>query len=261
MENKKDIQSLKDKRNITIDKVGVKNIRYPIIVDDRMNGTQNTVADLDICVELPHDHRGTHMSRFIEVLNHFHKESLIKNLETFLQELKRALNADTAYTTIKFPYFVKKTAPVSKIESLLSYNCFFEASLKDHYELVIGVEVPVTSLCPCSKEISEFGAHNQRSLVVIKAKLSKFVWLEELIELAESSASCEIYPLLKRVDEKYVTEQAYQNPVFVEDIVRELTLKLNNDERISYFEIESENFESIHNHNAYASLSRDKEKS
>jgi GTP cyclohydrolase IB len=258
MKDKKDVQSLEDNRNITIDKVGVKNIRYPIIVDDRKNGTQNTVADLNICVELPHHHRGTHMSRFIEVLNQFHKESLIKNLEVFLQEIKRALNADAAYTTIRFPYFIKKSAPVSKIESLLSYNCFFEASLKTNYELTIGVEVPVTSLCPCSKEISEYGAHNQRSLVMIKAKLDKFVWLEELIELIEQSASCEIYPLLKRVDEKYVTEKAYQNPVFVEDIVRELTLKLNKDDRISHFEIESENFESIHNHSAYASLTRNK---
>ena len=259
MKEKLDIQSLKDKRNITIDKVGVKNIRYPIIVDDRSNGTQNTVADLNICVELPHHHRGTHMSRFIEVLNHFHKESLITNLEVFLQEIKKELNADAAYTTISFPYFIKKTAPVSRIESLLSYNCFFEASLHDKYQLTIGVEVPVTSLCPCSKEISEFGAHNQRSLVMLKARLKEFVWLEELIEMVEETASCEIYPLLKRVDEKFVTEKAYQNPMFVEDIVRELTLKLNSDDRISYFEIESENFESIHNHNAYASLTRNKE--
>jgi len=259
MDRKIDIQSQKDIRNITIDKVGVKNIRYPIIVDDRINGTQNTVADLDICVELPHYHRGTHMSRFIEVLNRFHKESLIKHLKTFLQEIKIALKADAAYTTIKFPYFIKKKAPVSKIESLLSYNCFFEAALKQDYQLTIGVEVPVTSLCPCSKEISEFGAHNQRSLVTLKATLKEFVWLEELIELVESSASCEIYPLLKRIDEKYVTEKAYQNPVFVEDIVRELTLKIDRDSRISSYTIESENFESIHNHNAYAALSRNKD--
>jgi len=259
MKDKIDMQSLKDKRNISIDKVGVKNIRYPIIVEDRVNGTQNTVADINICVELPHDHRGTHMSRFIEVLNHFHKESLINNLQTFLQEIKKELNADVAYTIIRFPYFIKKTAPVSGIESLLSYNCFFEASLKDEYLLTIGVEVPVTSLCPCSKEISEYGAHNQRSEVTIQATLNEFVWLEELIEIVESSASCEIYPLLKRVDEKYVTEKAYENPVFVEDIVREITLKLNEDNRIRTFQVESENFESIHNHNAYASLSRNKD--
>jgi len=258
MKNKLDIQSLKDLRKISIDKVGVKNIRYPIIVDDRTNGTQNTVADLDICVELPHDHRGTHMSRFIEVLNHFHKESLIRNLPQFLQEIKKALNAETAYTSIKFPYFIKKTAPVSGIESLLSYNCSFEASLKEEYKLEIGVEVPVTTLCPCSKEVSDYGAHNQRSQVLIKAELGDFVWLEELIEIVESCASCEIFPLLKRVDEKYVTEKAYENPVFVEDIVREITLRLNADNRISAFKIESENFESIHNHNAYATLSRNK---
>lgn len=257
MENKKDIQSLKDERNIKIDKVGVKNVRYPIIVSDRENGTQPTVANIDILVELPHQHRGTHMSRFLEVLNKFHKKTFIDNLDVFLAEIKSELQADKAYVVIRFPYFIRKKAPVSKIESLLSYECFFEAHLDDEYHLTIGVEVPVTTLCPCSKEISKYGAHNQRSSVIVKVIFKEFMWLEELIEIVESSASCEIYPLLKRIDEKYVTEKAYENPSFVEDIVRDITLKLLNDKRIVSFKVESENFESIHNHNAYACVKRE----
>jgi len=259
MKNKIDIQSLEDNRNITIDKVGVKNVKYPIVVEDRQNGVQNTIAVLDIFVELPHNHRGTHMSRFIEVLNRFHRETFINNLPKFLKELKSALNADASYTLIRFPYFIKKTAPVSKIESLLAYDCFFEASLREDFQLQIGVQVPVTTLCPCSKEISDYGAHSQRSLVTVKVSFAEFVWLEELIEWVENSASSEIYALLKRVDEKFVTEKAYDNPTFVEDVVREVTLKLQKDERITAFQVESENFESIHNHNAYACVKRDKE--
>lgn len=246
-----DIQSLSDKRNVTIDKVGVKGVRYPILVDDKADKKQHTVADIDIYVELPHQHRGTHMSRFIEVLNKFHNK-LISNLEEFLIETKKALDADKAYTNIRFPYFIRKKAPVSKIESLLSYNCFFKASYDTDYNLKIGVEVPVTSLCPCSKEISKYGAHNQRSLVTVEIEFDDFIWLEEIIELVESSVSCEIYALLKRVDEKYVTEKAYENPGFVEDMVRDITTKLRDEKRITSFHVEAENFESIHNHSAYA---------
>jgi len=252
MLNKKDIQSLPDDRKITIDKVGVRNVRYPITVEDRSNGIQNTVADLDIFVELPHHHRGTHMSRFLEVLNKYHKETFIKNLPDFLEEVKCALNADAAYTLIRFPYFIRKQAPVSGIASIQSYNCFFEASLQQDYILKIGVEVPITTVCPCSKEISDHGAHNQRSLVILEVYSTEFIWLEELIEKIESTASSEIYPLLKRVDEKYITEKGYENPAFVEDIVREITLLLKKDNRITSFKVESENYESIHNHNAYA---------
>jgi GTP cyclohydrolase I len=248
----KDIQSQKDLRNIEIEKVGVKNIKYPIIVEDRENKLQNTVADIDIFVDLPHDHRGTHMSRFLEVLNSYHKENLIDNLEPLLKEVKKQLNSETAYIKIKFPYFVQKTAPVSMLTSLLDYSCVFEASLADIFEFKLGVTVPVTTLCPCSKEISDFGAHNQRSYVTVKVIYNTFIWIEELIDYVEKTASCEIYPLLKRPDEKYVTEKAYQNPVFVEDIVREVTLILKKDKRIDWFSVESENIESIHNHNAYA---------
>lgn len=254
----KDIQSQTDTRNITIDKVGVKNVRYPIVVEDRTNGQQQTVADLNIYVELPHQHRGTHMSRFIEVLNQFHTGALINHLEAFLEELRSSLDADVSYCSLRFPYFIRKKAPVSGIESLSSYTCFFEASLAEQYTLTLGVEVPVTSLCPCSKEISDNGAHSQRSTVTVRARYSDFLWLEELIEYVENSASCEVYSLLKRVDEKYVTEKAYDNPAFVEDIVRDVTTKLMEDNRITWFSVASENYESIHNHNAYACVEREK---
>lgn len=251
-----DIQSMADTRRIPIDKVGVKGLRYPIVVEDRANKIQHTVADLNIYVDLPHHLRGTHMSRFVEILHHYHEEALIGNLESFLQELKNSLKAQAAYIDISFPYFMAKKAPVSKISSLLAYDCEFSASLRDSFDLLIGVIVPVTSLCPCSKEISESGAHNQRSKITIKVSYRDFVSLEELIELAEETASCEIYSLLKRVDEKYVTEHAYANPKFVEDIVREITIRLQNDPRIKGFYVESENAESIHLHNAYAMISR-----
>jgi len=247
-----DIQNETDIRNITIDKVGVKGIKYPIIVSDRSNKIQHTIANINFYVELPHYNRGTHMSRFLEVLNQFHQEDLIFNLEKMLLAVKKTLKADAAYIEITFPYFIKKHAPVSKVASYLDYQCSFKASLKLSYDFWIGVKVPVTTLCPCSKEVSLYGAHNQRSIVSVLVQYKEFVWLEELIELVEQTCSCEIYPLLKRIDEKYVTEKAYNNPMFVEDIVRDLTIKLNTDKRIIHFEIESENSESIHNHNAYA---------
>ena len=251
-----DIQSQPDNRKITIDKVGVKGIRYPIVVQDREKGIQHSVADLNIYVELPHQRRGTHMSRFLEVLNRYHTEVFIDKLDAFLSELKTTLKADSAYIDIMFPFFIKKQAPVSRVSSLLGYDCNFNASFKDSFELWIGVKVPVTTLCPCSKAISVYGAHNQRSEIFIKVRYREFVWLEELIQLAEKHSSCEIYPLLKRSDEKYVTEKAYNNPKFVEDVVREITLELNKDKRITGFYVEAENFESIHAHNAYALISK-----
>lgn len=247
-----DIQAQADHRRINIDKVGLKSLRYPILVEDRENQVQHTVADLNIYVELPHHRRGTHMSRFVEILNHYHQDMIIKQLDRFLKELKSVMRAEAAYVDISFPYFIRKTAPVSGISSLMSYDCFFNAALGDTYELWIGVVVPVTTLCPCSKEISSYGAHNQRSHITIKLCYSEFVWLEELIAVAESAASCEIYPLLKRPDEKYVTERAYNNPRFVEDIVREITQILKADHRVTQFYVEADSFESIHAHNAYA---------
>jgi GTP cyclohydrolase I len=249
-----DIQSEKDYRQIAIDKVGVKNIKYPIVVEDREHKTQNTVADIDIFVELPHEHRGTHMSRFLEVLNGYHKDTIVDNLEALLSEVNNQLNSKKAYIKIEFPYFIKKIAPVSKLSSLLDYKCLFEASLSDRFEFILGVTVPITTLCPCSKEISDYGAHNQRSYVTVMVKYNGFVWIEELVDIVEKVASSEIYPLLKRPDEKYVTERAYEKPAFVEDIVRDVTLALREDKRIYWFSVESENIESIHNHNAYAKV-------
>ncbi len=247
-----DLQSQPDKRLITIDKVGVKGISYPIIVSDRSRKVQHTIALINCYVELPHYHRGTHMSRFVEILNHYHEEDIIFNLENMLAEVRHSLKANASFIELTFPYFMQKSAPVSGIASYLNYECTFRASLYDKYDFWIGVRVPVTTLCPCSREISDYGAHNQRSEVKLAVQYRDFIWLEELIELIEQTCSCDIYPLLKREDEKYVTEKAYDNPMFVEDIIRELTAKLNTDKRILHFELESENFESIHNHSAYA---------
>jgi GTP cyclohydrolase IB len=247
-----DLQNQTDKRKITVDKVGVKGIKYPIIVSDRLHNIQHTVADINLFVELPHYNRGTHMSRFVEVLNHYHQDNIVNNLEKLLQELRKTLKANAAFVELSFPYFIQKRAPISGIYSYLNYECFFKASLSATFNFTIGVKVPVTTLCPCSREISDYGAHNQRSEVSLFIQYNEFIWLEELIELVENTCSCEIFPLLKRPDEKYVTEKAYDNPMFVEDIVRDLATKLQHDKRIVQYEIESENFESIHNHSAYA---------
>jgi len=249
-----DIQNQKDTRKIPINKVGVKGLQYPIVLQDRTNGTQNSVADINMYVELPHDFRGTHMSRFVEILHHYHRETIIDNLEKLLAEMKMKLNADVSYLEMEFPYFIKKAAPVTKEESLSSYQCGFNASLGKEFIFEMYATVPVLSLCPCSKEISRYGAHNQRAYVTVNIVYNDFVWLEELIEIIENSASCQIYSLLKRPDEKYVTEKSYDNPKFVEDIAREIAITLKNDSRISKFSIEAESIESIHNHNAYAMI-------
>ncbi|HRD00981.1 MAG TPA: GTP cyclohydrolase FolE2 [Candidatus Syntrophosphaera thermopropionivorans] len=251
-----DIQSQDDFRQIAIEKVGVKGLSYPIVVDDRENGTQDTVGNINLYVDLHPRRRGIHMSRFIEVLNRYHHDSIIGNLESLLQDLKYIMKAEAAYIDISFPYFIKKLAPISKIPSLMNYQCFFNASFNNAFQFWIGTTVPVTTLCPCSRAISTNGAHNQRALVTIKVRYTEFVWLEELIQIAEASASSPVYPLLKRRDEKYVTENAYANPKFVEDIVREVTQKLEKDPRIIEFIIEVESMESIHNHNAYAMTHR-----
>lgn len=251
-----DLQSSVDNRNMSIDRVGVRNIRYPIIVQDRSSGTQNTIAEMDLYVSLPHHHRGTHMSRFLEILNRFHQKTLVDELPAFLCALREALHAEAAFADMRFPYFITRTAPVSGIRSLMPCDCRFRASLKEDFRLVIGVEVPVTTLCPCSRQISRYGAHNQRSIVQVEVTYDGFVWLEELIAMVESVASSGVYPLLKRVDEKHVTEQAYRNPKFVEDIVRDTALLLEADDRITGYRVSSENFESIHNHNAYACIQR-----
>jgi len=253
-----DIQKSGDSRNIAIDKVGVKDISYPIVVMDRQRKFQHTVARINMYVDLPHQFKGTHMSRFIEILNSYREEIALDKLETMLLEMKKKLGATTAHLEMEFPYFIEKKAPVSKARSLMEYTCSFSATLAEELDFVLGITVPVTSLCPCSKELSAYGAHNQRSNIALRVRYSSFVWIEDLVALIENCGSSPLYSLLKRVDEKYVTEKAYENPKFVEDIVREVTERLTADARITWFSVEVENFESIHKHSAYACIERSK---
>ena len=249
-----DIQNEVDNRKIDIDMVGIKNILYPIKVYDKKNKFQSTIATIDMSVNLPHNFRGTHMSRFIEVLNEYRELINGSNMDEILRRIRRKLNASSAHMLVKFTYFTEKVAPVSKIKSLMDYNCKFIASdVEDDYRFILAVKVPITTLCPCSKEISKKGAHNQRSIVTVQVQWEgELVWIEEIIDLVESSASSPIFSLLKREDEKFVTETAYENPRFVEDVVREVSIKLMGLANIVWFRVESLNHESIHNHDAYA---------
>ncbi len=255
-----DVQGAEDRRHLAINKVGIKSIRHPIRVGDRNNGVQHTVATFNMYVGLPHHFKGTHMSRFVEILNSYDREISIENFEPMLREMVRRLEAKTGHIEMRFPYFINKTAPVSGVQSLMDYEVEFvgEIAEDDSYKFSMKVVVPVTSLCPCSKKISEYGAHNQRSHVTVTATTNADLWIEELIELVEAEASCELYGLLKRPDEKYVTERAYDNPKFVEDMVRDVAGRLNAETRIDAYVVESENFESIHNHSAYALIECDK---
>ena len=255
MANKKriaDVQNRKGNCRIDINKAGVKSIKYPITVLDKQNKTQHTIATINMYVDLPHRFKGTHMSRFIEILNRYRRGINVRNLSTILNEMKEKLNARSAHIEITFPYFIEKSAPVSKARSLMEYTCTLWGSLTDAVDISLGVEVPVTTLCPCSKEMSVKGAHNQRGIVSIRVRFKNFFWIEDVIKIAEQSASCEVYSLLKRPDEKYVTDKAYRNPMFVEDIVRAVATKLKKNVNITWFSVESENIESIHNHSAYA---------
>jgi GTP cyclohydrolase I len=254
----RDIQTTHDTRNIPIDKVGVKDISYPIVVMDRKKKFQHTVARINMYVDLPHQFKGTHMSRFIEILNSYREEIALDKLEIMLAEMKKKLGASTAHLEMEFPYFIEKKAPVSKARSLMEYTCSFAATLSEGFDFVLGIRIPVTSLCPCSKELSAYGAHNQRSIITIKVRYSSFIWIEDLVSAVEECGSSPVYSLLKRVDEKHVTEQAYENPKFVEDIVREVTEKLLAEPAITWFSVEAENFESIHKHSAYAFIERNK---
>ncbi len=254
-----DVQATPDTRQIPIDKVGIKDIRHPVRVKDRSQGDQHTIARFNMFVELPHNFKGTHMSRFVEILNNHEPEISVASFKDMLVEMSDRLEAKTGHIEMSFPYFINKTAPVSGVESLMDYQVTFIGEIKNKIAAMnITVVVPVTSLCPCSRKISDYGAHNQRSHVTITVKTNSFVWVEDLIDLVEDQASSELYGLLKRPDEKYVTEHAYDNPKFVEDMVRDIAAELNADERIDAYTIESENFESIHNHSAYAMITRDK---
>ncbi len=255
-----DVQSSLDYREIDIDKVGVKGILYPISVLDKSAGEQYTIAEINMYVSLPRQYKGTHMSRFVEILNRHSKRISIQNFSEILEEMKVRLDAESAHMEIRFPYFIKKMAPVTGSPAFMEYRCAFIGTLTDKLDLIVGIDVPVMTLCPCSKEISEYGAHNQRARVRLSLRFKKFVWIEDMISLVEKNASSDLYSVLKREDEKFITEHAYNKPMFVEDVVRDIALELNNDPNIIWFSVECESFESIHNHNAYAYIERDKRK-
>lgn len=252
----KDIQNQRDYRQIPIDKVGIKNLRYPIRVLDKKDGYQNTVASINMYVDLPHKYKGTHMSRFVELLHLFRPEVSLKRFSAILSQMKEHLNAASAHIEVLFPYFIEKKAPVSRSPGLMDYTCRIIGASDPNgkVDLISEVIVPISSVCPCSKEISDAGAHNQRGEVRLSVRFKKFVWMEDMIDLVEEAASCEVYSVLKRVDEKYVTEKAYTNPKFVEDIVRDVAKRIKEDENITWFSVGAENFESIHNHSAYAQI-------
>ncbi len=255
-----DIQASQDTRRIPINKVGIKGIRHPVRVLDRSGGEQHTIAQFNMYVDLPHDFKGTHMSRFVEILNNHEREITVQSIRDMLQEMTERLEAESGHIEMTFPYFVNKSAPVSGVQSLMDYEVTLIGEINERNSHTnIKVIIPVTSLCPCSKKISDYGAHNQRSHVTLNVRINDFVWIEELIDLVEAQGSSELYGLLKRPDEKYVTEKAYDNPKFVEDMVRDIAVKLNRDPRIAAYTVESENFESIHNHSAYALIEKDKE--
>ena len=254
-----DVQGRADARRLPINRVGIKDIRHPVRVKDRSAGEQHTIANFNMYVSLPHNFKGTHMTRFVEIL-HGEREISVESFRAMLEKMTQRLEADTGHIEMSFPFFVMKKAPVSGVESLMDYQATLIGERRDgQTETWVRVVVPVTSLCPCSKKISDYGAHNQRSHVTIKAKLRSHLWIEEIIGIAESEASSELYGILKRPDEKFVTERAYENPKFVEDLVRDVAGRLNADDRIAAYTVEAENFESIHNHSAYALIERDKD--
>ena len=251
-----DVQNLPDVRQLAIDKVGIKAIRHPVKIKDKTGNAQHTVAMFNMYVHLPQHFKGTHMSRFIEILNANEREISVENFKLILHEMATRLEAKSGHIEMTFPYFINKSAPVSGVKSLLDYEVTFIGEVKNgQYDIKVKVLIPVTSLCPCSKKISAYGAHNQRSHVTVSIALNEFMWIEDMIIMVEAQASSELYGLLKRPDEKYVTERAYDNPKFVEDMVRDIAAAFNNEPRVKSYIVECENFESIHNHSAYACIS------
>jgi len=253
----KDVQNRRDDRGIPIQQVGIKDLQYPITVLDRQNASQHTTASVGMFVDLPHEFKGTHMSRFVEILNEHRGRISVRDIHEILHNMAERFDCETAHLEIRFPYFIEKAAPASGAESLSCYQCALLASFDrrrtdKEVDLVVEAAVPVTMTCPCSKEISDRGAHNQRSVITIRIRSHDLVWIEELVEVAEACASSPVYSLLKRTDEKVVTEAAYDHPLFAEDAVRAVAARLREDKRILWYRVESENYESIHNHNAYA---------
>ncbi|MBO4509131.1 MAG: GTP cyclohydrolase I FolE2 [Spirochaetaceae bacterium] len=271
----RDIQNEFDSRKTPLQKVGVKGVRYPVTVLDKNERFQQTTAVADLYVNLPHNFKGTHMSRFIETFHKYHEDLTMNRFMEMLSEIREKLSAEKAFGCITFPYFIEKKAPVSGSSGIMEYNCSYEAEVSctecdtadeahgtsnstnsadvahENRKFYISIEVPVTTLCPCSKAISEHGAHNQRGTVKVKLLYSEFFWIEDIISMIESCASSPLYSVLKRRDEKYVTEHAYENPRFVEDVVREVYIGLKK-QNFKWFSVECTNFESIHYHNAYA---------
>lgn len=250
-----DVQNYRDHREVAIDQVGVSDLQYPITVLDRAQEKQSTIATIALSVGLPHDAKGTHMSRFIEALEQHRGELTVRTIPAVLQDVKRRLEAESARMEVTFPYFLDRRAPISGVSALMDYECTLTGEVNGSAEdFVLGVKVPVTSLCPCSKTISNYGAHNQRGYLDIQTRSDGIFWIEELIDVAEASASAPVYALLKREDERHVTMQAYDNPVFVEDMVRNVAMRLRADQRVTWFRVRAENHESIHNHNAFAQV-------
>jgi len=250
-----DKQSERDHRELSIDKVGVRGLRFPIQIRDKAHSLQNTVATIGLFVDLPKEFKGTHMSRFIEVLNAHGSVVHVENITDILYAMQKRLNAATSHLEMEFPFFLEKNAPVSGMTSVMDYTARFDATATGkEIDFVLTVKANVTTLCPCSKAISRHGAHNQRGEVTVQIRSTKAIWIEDLIAIIESSASSELYSLLKRQDEKAVTERAYENPVFVEDLVRNVALRLKAHRDVTWYKVEAENFESIHNHNAYACI-------
>ncbi len=250
-----DMQNQPDFRNIPIDKVGIKGLKYPVTIRDKSLGSQSTVAEISMYVDLPHQCKGTHMSRFVELLHVFRSQISLDSLTSILEDMKTTLGAASSHIEISFPYFIEKISPSTASKGLMDYNCTIvgSATCGKKTDIVLKVAVPVTSVCPCSKEISEYGAHNQRGEVLVCSRFNnKFIWIEDVVDMVERSASCDIFSVLKRADEKYVTEKAYNNPKFVEDIARDVAKSLLEDKNIIWFSVSVENFESIHNHSAYA---------
>ncbi|MCH8507294.1 MAG: GTP cyclohydrolase FolE2 [Phycisphaerales bacterium] len=254
-----DVQASRDTRRVAIDRVGVKEVVYPIRLATRDGGEQRSVATISMYVALPQEQKGTHMSRFLEVLNeHAGEPFRPEDIPTLTRAIRDRLKAEQAHFEAKFVYFIEKHAPVTGAPGLMNYEVSFECTANSHDDLIMSVAAPATSLCPCSKEISEYGAHNQRCRIEAKVRTDGVLWIEDLVELLEKAASHPVYAVLKRPDEKFVTEKAFENPKFVEDIVRDLAMAMDDEDRITWYSISSENFESIHSHNAYAEIIRDK---
>ena len=248
-----DLQSEPDHRAIRINKVGIRNVEMPIAVCDRGSDVHQTVGTFDMYVDLAADIKGTHMSRFVEILHAWKEPYSVENIESILGVITKRLDSRDAHITVRFPFFREKSAPMSRLPSWMNYQVALNASIVgERTQLTLEVQVPVKTLCPCSKSISKYGAHNQRGLVTVRVRSTEAIWIGEIIDIVEASGSSELYALLKRPDEKFVTEIAYENPVFVEDLARNVVSKLKMDKRITWYQVEAENHESIHNHNAYA---------